>query len=79
MTGFHPAVTRVQIDLWTATFAASLPLRDAIIAALVPAATIDGVRFQRGQGVSVRADRDTAADGTDLYRQIIDIVFTHNR
>lgn len=78
MAGFHPAVTRVQIDLWTPSFLASLPLREAILAVLVPSATVDGIRFQRGQGVSVRADHETAADGTDLYRQIIDILFTHN-
>lgn len=77
MKGFQPTVARIQIDIWTGDFAASLPLRDAAIAAVVPAATIDGVRFQRGQDVSVRADREASGDGTDLYRQIIDIQFTY--
>ncbi|MEN2748185.1 hypothetical protein [Sphingomonas sp. T9W2] len=77
MKGFHPTVARIQIDIWSVDFLSSLALRDAAIAAVVPATMIDGVRFQRGQDVSVRADREASGDGTDLYRQIIDIQFTY--
>ncbi|KQM37619.1 tail completion protein gp17 [Sphingomonas sp. Leaf10] len=77
MKGFQPTVARIQIDVWANDFAASLLLRDAVITAVVPAAAIDGVRFQRGKDVSVRAEREETGDGTDLYRQIIDIQFTY--
>ncbi len=76
--GFHPSVTRVQCDVWTDDFLASTELRDLIVPVLVPAAKVDGIRFQRGQGVTIRPATDADADGTPLYRQIIDITFTHN-
>lgn len=79
MKGFHPTVSRIQIDVWADDFLASLSIRDAVIAAVVPAATVDGVRFQRGQNVSVRADREDGGDGTDLYRQIVEVQFTYSR
>ena len=76
--------TRVQVDCWSATFADAIALRDAVIAALVPGATVAGVRFDRAAVASVRPGFDgdgTASEGQphgELYREIIDFIFLHN-
>lgn len=39
--------TRVQIDCWAATYAAVTALKEAVLAAVVPLNTSNGIRFDR--------------------------------
>jgi len=74
---------RVQIDLWSASFGMAVSLREATIAALVPAARVGGVRFQRAGVANVRSGFEQIEAGSDqqprgeLYRESIDFIFPY--
>jgi len=63
----------VQIDVWALSYAAAKALKDAAIAAVVPAATQSGVRFTRGF-VTAR-DLSERTDTQFLFRPSIDLTF----
>lgn len=65
MEGFQ--VTRdplVQIDVWTLKMADRETLREAVIAALAPAATVGSVSFLRAQDVSHADMSEMTEEGT---------------
>lgn len=76
--------TRVQVDVWAARPGDAVHLRNAVIATLTPGDLVDGVTFQRAMIADVRPGFETdeaASEGQpagELYREIIDIIFTHN-
>jgi hypothetical protein len=63
----------VQIDVWALSYAAGKAIKDAVIAALVPAGIQSGVRFDRGF-VSAR-DLSEKTDTAFIYRPSIDLTF----
>lgn len=69
--------SRVQVDVRAETALAALQLRDLVIAALVPAALVDGVQFRRG---FVDAVRDASADTPTgfIHRQSVDFLIWHD-
>jgi len=76
--------TRVQIDVWAARPGDAVQLRNQVIATLAPADVVEGVGFQRAMIADVRPGFETdeaASEGQpagEIYREIIDIIFTHN-
>lgn len=76
--------TDIQADCWADNPGAAAALREAVIAALVPAATRNGVTFQRGRVENIRhgAEREPAGSAgrpdAVLYRESIDFILTHN-
>ena len=83
MKGFQTRQTRVQIDIWAASPKQAAELREMAIAILVPAAQIEGVRFQRAAIANIRPgmEQEGATEGQpqgELYRESIDFIFTHN-
>jgi hypothetical protein len=78
MKGFQSVRgTATQIDCYGDTKAQAVALRKAALAAVVPAALIEGVRFQQAQDVSVRRDYRREA-AFERYREIIDLTLWHN-
>lgn len=85
LKGFMSArPTRVQVDVWAASPRAAAELREAVITVLIEPAHIEGVRFGRAQIVNVRPGFEQLEAGSDqqprgeLYRESIDVIFTHN-
>ncbi len=72
--GFSLRATRTQVDVMASTAAMKVQLRNAVIAAIVPAAVRDGVAFQRATGVSVRS-RSENTDTGFIHRDVIDLTF----
>lgn len=71
MDGLQPAY--VQLDVWAATYAEGKALKEAAIAALTPAATVEGVEFSRAF-VTARdlTERDETAT---IFRPSLDFTF----
>lgn len=67
---------RVQADVWATTHVAAAALREAVIAALLPAAEAGGFVFQR----AFAEVRETGEQGATrfVHRQIIDFRFTYS-
>ncbi|KZE16223.1 DUF3168 domain-containing protein [Sphingomonas hankookensis] len=85
LKGFDDARgTRVQIDCWARHvdgvadgYAQTVRLAEAVIAAVINPATIEGIRFGRA---TIEGQRDLSEDkpgGGTLYRQSLDIRFWH--
>lgn len=85
LKGFDDARgTRVQIDCWAThvdgvadAYAQTVRLAEAVIAAIINPATIEGIRFGRA---TIEGQRDLSEDkpgGGILYRQSLDIRFWH--
>lgn len=78
MAGFNTFhSTRVQVDCYAATKAASVELRAAVITALAPEETKSGVRFLRAFINSV-ADRGEQTDAGFIYRESLDFTLWHD-
>ena len=74
MTAFDPwQRPRVQIDVFALDAPAKVTLRDAVLAAIAPAASRDGVRFGRASKVSVR-DMGEQTDTEFVHRDMIEAV-----
>jgi len=69
--------TRVQIDVWAATYASSRAVAEAVIAAILPAETINGVRFSRSFIDSLN-DLSERLGETSIYRTSIDVIVWHS-
>lgn len=69
--------TKVQIDIWAGLPAAVSALANAVIAALLPPATVDGVQFRRA---FVEANRDAGEQAGNEYlaRRIVEMTFWHS-
>lgn len=73
---FRP--TRVQVDCYAETYLVAANLREAVIAALVPNATVTGTEFLRTFINSVLDRGDQTEAGTYLHRQLIDLSVWHD-
>ncbi|MGB3844307.1 MAG: DUF3168 domain-containing protein [Sphingopyxis sp.] len=70
--------TRVQLDCMALDEAEAVALREAAIAAIVPAGSYHGTKFQRGFIENVRdLGADSGADGF-VHRECIDALIWHN-
>lgn len=69
--------TRVQVDCWTATYAAGLTLARAVIAALQEPVTISGKRFGNARVDGQRDLGENLADNSFIHRQSVDLVIWH--
>jgi hypothetical protein len=64
----------VQIDCWGTTFAAAKALKEAVLAAVVPENTSNGIRFCRA--IVDGGQSGTETSGTaQIFRQRVDLVF----
>lgn len=69
--------TRVQIDCYATTYAGATALREAVIAAVIPAATVTGTEFLRAF-VNTVLDRGDQTDTGYVHRQLLDLNFWHS-
>ena len=65
-------LTRVQVDCYAQTRAKAAALREAVIAALVPEATVGGVTFLRSF-VNTVLDRGDQTETGFIHREMIDL------
>ena len=78
MSGFDGyRETRVQIDCFAETKPDAVALREAVIAAITPAATQSGVSFLRAQQITV-VDRGTNTEVGFIYRELIEASIWHD-
>ena len=68
---------RVQIDVWALTYGAVQPIVEAVIAALVPAHSGNGIRFDRAFIDSIR-DLGERTETQFIHRASLDMIFHHN-
>lgn len=82
--GFDLRQTTVQVDFWSDDETMAEQLRDRGIAALIPAAEVEGVKFQRAMIAGSRSGGEIEQSGQpqrhrgELFRESVDIIFTHN-
>ncbi|WP_454599121.1 hypothetical protein [Qipengyuania sp. SM2507] len=72
--GIRP--TRVQVSCLAADKTTAVALREAAIAAMVPAGTFAGVQFDRARVDAVR-DLGRQTDTGFIHREAIDFIFWH--
>jgi len=76
--------TDVQIDVWSATAGEAAVIRDVLIDRLVAPAMVEQVQFQRAMITNTRGRSEQPQAGQtrrfrgELFRQSIDITFTHD-
>lgn len=66
----------VQVDGWAETYAKAKALKEAIIAALIPPAEVDGVRF--GRASVVARDLSERTETRLLFRPSMDFTFNYS-
>ena len=69
--------TRVQIDCYATEYAQAAALREAVLAAVVPASTIAGTEFLRAF-VNTVLDRGDQTDTGYIHRQLLDLTVWHD-
>jgi hypothetical protein len=75
LKGFHPLrETRVQVDCWADSYAAAKTLLEAVVAAVVPENTGNGIRFDRAL-VDNTDDGGERAGDKFIHRQRADLIF----
>ena len=76
--GYSPTLRRdvVQIDCYASTAKVAAELREAVLAAIVPEATVGGVTFQRAFPDWRDDVRNTPAG--EVFREIIEAEFRHD-
>lgn len=66
----------VQLDVWATSHSQGKAIKDTVIPALVPAATLDGFKFNRA---FVRArDLSERTDGRMIFRPSLDFTFNYS-
>ncbi len=73
--GFTLRETRTQIDVMANTADAKVRLRNAVLATVVPAASLGNVTFQRATGVTVRSRSENTDSEGFIHRDVIDLTF----
>jgi hypothetical protein len=69
---------RVQIDVWTNTYAEKQTIMEAVLAALIPGATGNGHIFQRADVAMGPRDIAGEKDGTtSIFRKTADLIIHH--
>lgn len=69
--------TTIQCDCWAATYASALTLARAVIAALLPPATVEDKKFGGAQITGQRDLSETADSGPSIHRQSVDFIIRH--
>lgn len=67
--------TLVQIDAWATTYAAAKALKEAIIAALLPANTSNGIKF--GRAFVRNRDLSERTETQFIFRHSMDFTINH--
>ena len=65
--------TRVQIDCWAATYAAATALKEAVLAAVIPINTSNGIRFDRAI-IDGERDLGERTETQFIHRASVDLV-----
>lgn len=65
--------TRVQVDCWGATYGAVVALKEAVIAAVVPENTANGIRFERGI-IDGERDLGELTEAQFIHRASLDFI-----
>lgn len=74
LKGFNPLRdTRVQIDCWAATYAQVTALKEAVLAAVVPENTSNGIRFDRAI-IDGERDLGERTETQFIHRASVDLV-----
>ncbi|WP_343347653.1 DUF3168 domain-containing protein [Sphingomicrobium sp. XHP0239] len=73
--GFHS--TRVQVNCFSTTKKEAVSLREAVIAAIVPAAAEGGTEFLRAQDIEVRQGPKSTSTGT-THNEIVEATIWHD-
>lgn len=66
----------VQVDVWASTYASARTISEAVIAALVPENTANGVRFDRAFVDNIR-DLGEQTETVFIHRTSIDLIVHH--
>jgi hypothetical protein len=66
--------TLVQIDCWADTYAVAATLKEAVLAAVVPESTANGIRFDRAMIESIR-DLGERIETKFIHRASLDLTF----
>lgn len=75
LKGFDPLrETRVQVDCWADTYAVAKTLMEAVLVAVVPENTANGIRFDRALVDSTNDGGERAGDKF-VHRQSADLIF----
>lgn len=73
MTGFQELKRAlVQIDVWAASFASKKAIKEAVIAALAPANSANGIAFRRATNIRSRPANERLETQL-VYREIIEM------
>lgn len=67
----------LQVDVWALSFASKKAIKEAVIAALAPPETSNGIRFQAAVGIAARTQNERT-DTQFIYRDAIDIKFHYS-
>ncbi len=67
----------VQVDCWATSSLSAYQIGEAVIAALIPAVTSDGVRFERAFVDSIRSFGERT-ETQFIHRKLIDLIFHHS-
>lgn len=67
-------VTLVQIDCWAETYAAAAALKEAVLIAVVPEGTGNGIRFDRAMIEAIR-DLGERVETKFIHRASLDLTF----
>lgn len=62
----------LQVDVWASSFAAKKALKEAVIAALAPAQTGNGIRFQAATQVRARPQNERT-ETQYIFREVIEL------
>jgi len=69
---------RVQIDVWTDTYASKQAIMEAVLAALVPGGTSNGNTFQRADIALGPRDIPERDGETIIFRKSADLIIHHS-
>lgn len=66
----------VQLDVWALSHSSGKAIKDAVISALIPAAIIDGFKFNRA--FVTGRDLSERTDGRMIFRPSLDFTFNYS-
>jgi hypothetical protein len=77
LRGWDLEAARVQIDVWTDTYASKQAIMEAVLAALVPGGTFNGNTFQRADIDLGPRDIPERDGDTIIFRKSADLIIHH--
>jgi hypothetical protein len=78
LKGWDLEAARVQIDVWTDTYASKQAIMEAVLAALVPGGTFNGNTFQRADIDLGPRDIPERDGDTIIFRKSADLIIHHS-